>query len=498
MDQRTDQAEPSIPTFRIPECNLEAMEERLTKYNRRAKRLGMAPLTSATVAREEIPRFICRQCRAKATGEIAPAWIEMHRHHLGIYEDGKAMYSEPVPMPPKVFLTIEVHGSIPKIEGWTFVASIDFEETGVILRSRPGEDTPEQYRNLTEPRCEHCNKIRRRKNTFVIRNTESGETKLVGRACLQDFLRSADVNAALEWLEFERSLTELGGDPDADDEGWGGGSRYNPPIPTVTWLAASHAMIRTFGYVTKKDADFKDTTSTAGRTEDFLFPPRGERRWWDEAYGSINITDRDKERALACVAWVRTELRAENDFTHNLKTLMAEQEYERKIEAEHPGSGMFAHSFNAKYMGFVTAAMGSYLREQDTLAERQRKAFKNEHIGNLKERGEMLLTLEAVRWFEGDPYGRDRGLGRAMMRFVDEEGHILIWWTSRVPTIEVDGEATKVSDLEGFTFRAKATVAKHGEYKGVAQTRINRVTVLAVVRTHAENEIAKGQALKEA
>jgi hypothetical protein len=78
----------------------------------------------------------------------------------------------------------------PKLAGWTFVARLDHSnETGNVIRSVPntGVELPEKFRTVA-PNCDHCNIRRKRRDTFVIRNDETGEFQQVGSTCLADFL----------------------------------------------------------------------------------------------------------------------------------------------------------------------------------------------------------------------------------------------------------------------------------------------------------------------
>jgi hypothetical protein len=105
------------------------------------------------------------------------------------------------------FVLLTVVGETPKINGWTFAATIQHEEAGDLLRTCPGVEglLPLRYRRA-DTQCEHCAKDRRRNDTYVLFHVESGEWKQVGRSCLADFLRTTSPNAMAEWAEVIASL----------------------------------------------------------------------------------------------------------------------------------------------------------------------------------------------------------------------------------------------------------------------------------------------------
>lgn len=84
---------------------------------------------------------------------------------------------------------VYLNAESPCLAGWTFVARIDHsQDTGNIIRAIPnlGVDLPEYLRSVA-PNCDHCGAKRRRRDTFVIRNDETGDFQQVGSTCLEDF-----------------------------------------------------------------------------------------------------------------------------------------------------------------------------------------------------------------------------------------------------------------------------------------------------------------------
>ena len=72
-------------------------------------------------------------------------------------------------------------------DGWTFVASVSFEEGGTLVNAVPGQDLT----GWTRPEahlCEHCGYSRNRVKSYVLRNDETGEFMQIGSSCIVLFL----------------------------------------------------------------------------------------------------------------------------------------------------------------------------------------------------------------------------------------------------------------------------------------------------------------------
>lgn len=94
-------------------------------------------------------------------------------------------------------------------------------------------------------------------------------------------------------------------------------------------------------------------------------------------------------------------------------------------------------------------------------AQRKAEAATSEHVGTVGERRDFVLTLVTETCWDG-AYGRTY-----LYVFRDADGNVFSWKASRGHTFE-----------RGETYALKATVKGHGEYKGVAQTEINRGKLL--------------------
>lgn len=98
------------------------------------------------------------------------------------------------------FITVEVSGTA-KVNDWEFVAELEHTENGNIIRGTGIYEIPERY-YTGKPVCEHCKSNRFRKNTYIVRNSTTGEFKQVGKSCLMDFTNGLSAEAVASYIAF--------------------------------------------------------------------------------------------------------------------------------------------------------------------------------------------------------------------------------------------------------------------------------------------------------
>ena len=343
---------------------------------------------------------------------------------------------------------VAVTGERPKLAGYEFVATIQHEgDAGNVLREVPGQDKVD----LTEFRfagatCDHCGQDRRRNNTFVVRH-EGGEVKRVGSTCLRDFLGGVDAHAAARYAEylaeFEAALTD--DDEEREFFGGGGGERV---YALDTYLAHVGAMLRTNGWLSRGEAGFGGV-ATADQAANNMFTRRYDKY-------RVDLTDEDHERAARTIAYVREVVAAKDnksDFDHNLTVA-------------------FANDYiSTDKFGLVAYAPMALAKHEQREAELQRVQLTSDHVGEVKQRLDLTLTVEAVFEHEGF-YGTT-----FITTLSDADGNVFKWFGSyRLDT--------------GETFTGKWTVKGHGEYKGVKETTITRPAKLTRVGAENLEEVA--------
>jgi len=436
--------------YAIPEKNWEAAQKKLSALRRRATKLGVNGLTY------------------EVKGE------EVRKMDTGKYDlDGRPVKVE------VLYVLVEVTGDAPVIAGYTFAATIEHTEEGNVIRSVPGSDleAPTCYRTASRV-CEHCNKIRSRKDTYLVRNDETQEWFQVGKTCLRDFL-GEDVDAFLGRLSWWGTL-ETFGSLDPDEMGWGEG-RCEPLYSRLDFLLACAILVRTEGWMSRTRAREAEGLSSVPATADealWLLSPsfsQGEKR--DKAKVWDKMIEADVETAKKTVAWVEAEW-ASKDVT-------ARSEYEHNVVVSLAAN---QGRVTRKSAGLVGSAISCYLRAMDRLeiAKAEAKSSLNEHFGEVgggdrdgeykrgAKKGEPKfkkgydLTLSVVSIFEKvDEWGEYPTTFIHKMR--DAAGRTFTWFGSR----RIYGENGTVAE-RGDTFSATWNVKAHNEFKGRLETIINR------------------------
>lgn len=111
------------------------------------------------------------------------------------------------------------------INGWAFVGTIEFTENGNIIRLADSSfegKVPEKY--LHTPKiCEHCGKIRNRKDTYLIYNEETNEFKQVGSTCLLEYTQGLDADVCADMMSCLNKVLNLAKLEFGEDEFLGNG-----------------------------------------------------------------------------------------------------------------------------------------------------------------------------------------------------------------------------------------------------------------------------------
>ena len=404
----------------IPEFRVEELTASLVYINRRAAKLGCPAVTIEELGRET----------RKVTG---PGGRE---HRI-------------------VFVEVELRGSMPKLPGWSLVAVVSHEDN--VVDVVPGEVCPAEQRTRG-PVCDHCKRTdARRKKTMVLRHDDNIKHVQVGTSCIADFLGSHAVNPEaalmLATLVF-RGLDEFG-DVSEDFFGEGGGWRTVEVVPMRELLIKTAKVLTLLPWVSKSKARDLDSVATADVVLTELFPPKREQgkddadRKWTAKVNAAEIDESEVDRAIA---WVKTEgskLDA-SDYILNLAAL---------VEAE---------EVSARRFGYACSILPSYRRVVER--ERVEAARLDEHFGTEGER--VVLTLTVV----GDPRTIDSSFGVSYLHsFRDAEGRTFKWFGSAHLRNTLADDSRPV--LNGDVVVVKATIKRHGEYKGAKETGLSRVAL---------------------
>lgn len=334
------------------------------------------------------------------------------------------------------FVEIEAEGTA-IVNNWEFVAVIEHTTFGNVIRSiSENIEFPEKYRNVA-PNCEHCNVNRYRKDTYLVRNVETGEFKQVGKSCLRDYTNGLSAELVAEFISGFDSIIK-GETPYT-------GIKPQRYYETKAIVEIASELVRVLGYE-KKNYENPEKKYTSLRAEQY---------YWhliDKHY-SIS-TDREiksngfvfenpetKELAKNALHWIReTAETRNNDFMKNLKILC------------------MAEAVSARDLGIVCSLIPAYLRNLQWEQEKKRKEATQAgsvHVGNVKER----ITIEVASfscvtsWFTqfGTTY---------IFQIVDTNNNIFTWKTSNT----IPENTTKIV----------GTIKAHNEYRGIMQTELTR------------------------
>ncbi len=409
----------------IPESKLEPLQAKAAKLNRRAAKLGCSPIGVEIVGERFIP------IKDPHTDRVT-------RHRRDV--------------------CVRISGQAPQVAGWTFVARIEHGPSGNIVSRAPSarETKLDEELWLVDPVCEHCNLVRRRRDTFVLRGEALGTVKRVGRNCLADFLREADVASALSFWKFLREVElEIGGSGE-EDEGFGGGCRERVYFGSADVLRAAASAIRVDGWVSrsaaKDDLGISVRVATADTVAWILDPPkpsRDERVAREEAARRALYEEKpeaDGKVAEEALEWVRRRLDPTSDYERNLKVALT------------------AEFVDPRNLGLAVSGMQAWLRQVARREAENRPAAPD--AGWLGEKGQRLRKIRA-RVIDSRVWTSEvTGFTTNLIVFVDEAGHELKWFASGSRGLAIGRDVV----LTG-------TVKEHAEWKGRKGTILSRCVV---------------------
>jgi len=395
--------------FKIYDVNIEALEAKLAKLNKKAVKLNCEPFALNIISTETVR-------------------------------------NEELKTVNKVF-TLELIGNPPQIAGWQFIGSIEPHDSANLVKVIKGETYPENYRTHGNY-CEHCKSTRKRKMLYLVKNTESGEYKAVGKTCLKDFTGHTNPLAYATLLEayLDSSwLEEFEGVPD----GSGLQRKYN----LEEYLTYVSACIRYNGWISRTKAQELEKHATADYAVDVMTASPSERK----RYEYPETTDQDLELAQKSITWAK-ELEETNDYLNNIKIIALDE------------------VTTYKNMGFAASIVSSFTRhiEKEIIKEQkattQKQELISQYIGNIGEKIQTELTYVNSFSFETQ-WGMSH-----INKFLDQNGNIFIWKSSSNMG-KWDEKGNYIHPTQGETVKIKGTIKDHAEYAGAKQTILTRCKI---------------------
>lgn len=414
--------------------DMAALEAAFAKFAKRAARVGVEAPTFSVLGTEEREIIVRREGsdRAVRTGTF--------RHLTHVVVSARSFAAA----------------------GWSFVAALDHElgEDNTVVRTAPGQTMPESFRS-TGAVCEHCGANRRRNSTYVLRH-ESGAHKQVGSTCLESFLGtdvSGLVGGLTIWCDVDVLLNRL-----SDEEGFSEGSfrAGKQSIDLATYLGFVVGAINAYGWTSRGASMHVDRPSTADLAlNQYVAVVYGV----GERDAAVVVTDADKALALQVVEWMSSLAEQEglNDYLYNL--------------------GIYGRAGRTTFkgIGLVASAVTAYRRD---LAKRQETidlAATSTHVGTVGARLTASVRMLGMSQGQG-AYGPWTLYSFVTVAHAESEvpaGAVLkVFHTGKdlrlLAADGSDGDKLEAGDEAWITFAVK----KHDNYKGVAQTMMNRVAVV--------------------
>jgi hypothetical protein len=434
-------------TYEVPESNLPWLREKIVHLNKRAEKLGVAPISLRIVSERlvDVPRTRARDAvEASLIAIEGSAGVEAMR-----------------------VLKIEVEGEAPVLAGWRFIATLqhvsDNGDSATIIHAVPGETVPTQYRDTDGRWCDHCRTKRVRNDTFIVQQVEmmghdepnyleqKPEYQQVGRQCLRDFLGHPKPEMYADWAESLGLLHDLF--KSAEHE-YNPNRVYDRIFRTDGYIATVAAAIRTFGWVSGKMAhEAEEKGDYLTRTRDVATVHILSAGDVAASRVKLTVTKDDYETALKVIAWGRDALPAkvarqpENDYLYNLSQVL-------RLDA-----------LNYRMLGIAASAVVAWQKDAAPRATDADRASQSKYVGEPGVRAQFIVQVSGIRSIQY----RD-GTSGTVIEFTDDEGNEMVWFTSGRGTFE-----------PGKTYRVKATVKRHSEFRGIKQTGLNRVQIMEVV-----------------
>lgn len=331
------------------------------------------------------------------------------------------------------FVIVDVEG-FAKINDWEFVGTVDHRDNENVIRNIIDVAIPERYRT-SDCYCEHCSTKRRRKNTFLIHNTQTGEFKQVGRSCLRDYTGGYDAELAASYISLHDSLIEAE-NHESSSPYFGFFNEYHDLIKI---LKMSKAIITKLGFVSSS-AEFGTPSKASLFDLDSLLsrgPSMRTRYLIDEGVTDYYESSNDGEY-IKNLRNYYMESEENSNYMRNLKTIFSSDWCKNED------------------FGYIVSAVYVYDRK---IESEKKKAKLSNYIGEIKDKIEVkIVSCACVSYYKTD-FGYSY-----LFKFIDEDGNCLMWSTGK--SFDTD-----------MVIKLKGTVKDHKEYNGTKQTWVTRCKI---------------------
>jgi hypothetical protein len=246
------------------------------------------------------------------------------------------------------------HEEIALPGGWRAVAAWDISEAGIAVSALPGADAGVISRHHDRAKggaCDHCNQTRQRRFVFAISSSDGSAERVVGSSCVADFLgiKPGWLLRSLQWADDFAGLDER-------EEGSSGGNVITSVRP-ADFIAATRAVVRRFGYLSKSKANdgFGSGVPTSQEVTEYLYGSGESASAIRTEVGPI--TDEDYEVAATVVAHFSEDQPSDNDYLVSLNILCTQD----RVPV-------------ARSAGYLASAPSAYQRTEQRATEKAESA----------------------------------------------------------------------------------------------------------------------------
>lgn len=351
------------------------------------------------------------------------------------------------------YVEVEAEGKA-QMNGWEWLASVERTEKGNLINSARDVEVPTKY-YTSDAYCEHCGRNVWRKYLYLVKNTETGEIKQVGRGCLKDYTHGMSAEMIAFYQSLFTGLEEAEAEIPSGGCGFFGRVEYYDVEEVTRFMSET---IRLFGFVPKGQ---EGRLSTAARAGSFYDVAHNRKHMFFPDYDRFYKVKEEMERigfnadspaavkeAKEALAWIEAQDDSHSSYLHNLKLVCSMGEVR-----------------NWHY-GILASLIPSWNKSLAREAERKAKEEREKvscHVGKDGER----ITFDVASTQVVTSWATDYGL-MWLVKFVSTEGNVLMWRASNINCLPDDLELVR---------KVTGTVKGHDEFRGIKQTFINRCKV---------------------
>lgn len=319
------------------------------------------------------------------------------------------------------------------INGWQFVGTVEFTENGNIIRLADSSfegKIPVKY--LHTPKiCEHCGKIRNRKDTYLVCSTD-GDFKQVGSSCLLDYTHGLDADncaSIMSCLDQVKSISNK----DYDFSSFVGKYSQSTGLSidnSTAIKALAIGLVRAHGYVSKRTAE--DLSN--------LFFHNFNAETEENLFGDVEqVSEEEVEKVNE---YAKDYFDSTNDYMRNASLAWCKDCLEYRD------------------FGLIASFASVYLKDMQHRRERL-IARNNEYVGNIGDKITFKVACARVLYIKDNSMYSYYADSTKVWEIIDTKNHTYKWSASY--SIEINS-----GDV------ITATIKDHAEYKGLKQTVITR------------------------